>query len=341
MAARAPGPVHPPPPIGVVQIDISTQRAKVKISLKIKNDERVAASTFVFCDPAEDAIHRAVIQVRCPAPPRAPMAAAARPQPHVRASCGTQVTQGDVQLSASPAAESPAGVSCVELALQPALAKGKTAQLELLAVYTKVLHPRPAEVAQGEPQRVVYSASAYLLSPYKVARQSTKVRRCLRHHRCCCTSRAWPRHEAAPGRVHRRPAAPPPLRRPTDARLRTHLPARQVILASPAKVEAFTEVEPTERKGKNINYGPYSNTEPFATAPITGAPLARPPAAHSRGCKREREVGLCDVARQCRDSATRSLRPCLSQAMALPQTTALPTPVNHRVQCTTTTRSPS
>jgi hypothetical protein len=324
-----------------VQIDISTQRAKVKISLKIKNDERVAASTFVFCDPAEDAIHRAVIQVRCPAPPRAPMAAAARPQPHVRASCGTQVTQGDVQLSASPAAESPAGVSCVELALQPALAKGKTAQLELLAVYTKVLHPRPAEVAQGEPQRVVYSASAYLLSPYKVARQSTKVRRCLRHHRCCCTSRAWPRHEAAPGRVHRRPAAPPPLRRPTDARLRTHLPARQVILASPAKVEAFTEVEPTERKGKNINYGPYSNTEPFATAPITGAPLARPPAAHSRGCKREREVGLCDVARQCRDSATRSLRPCLSQAMALPQTTALPTPVNHRVQCTTTTRSPS
>ena len=55
--------------------------------------------------------------------------------------------------------------------LQP----GATSDLDVYAVFTKLQQAFPAHIQQAEPQRVLYQDSAYVLSPYSVATQTTKV----------------------------------------------------------------------------------------------------------------------------------------------------------------------
>ncbi|KAK9807214.1 hypothetical protein WJX73_009902 [Symbiochloris irregularis] len=70
----------------------------------------------------------------------------------------------------------PAGVSCDKFTLTEPLKSGKRTTVETYAVYTKLTHPRPAEIEQGETQRVVYEGHHYLLSPYFIKSQTTKVK---------------------------------------------------------------------------------------------------------------------------------------------------------------------
>ena len=49
--------------------------------------------------------------------------------------------------------------------------------MQSYTVYTQLLTPCPAEIAQSEPQRVVYEGNHHVLSPYPVTSDVTTVRR--------------------------------------------------------------------------------------------------------------------------------------------------------------------
>lgn len=69
----------------------------------------------------------------------------------------------------------PADVSCREFTLPAPLAPWAKTALLSVAVYTHVLRPEPAEVAQREAQRVVFRGGARLMSPYAVESQASEV----------------------------------------------------------------------------------------------------------------------------------------------------------------------
>ena len=70
----------------------------------------------------------------------------------------------------------PHNISCTTFQLQQPLGPGKSASLASYGVYTKLLSPRPAEIAQADPQRVVFTGSHLVPSPYQIASQLTTVR---------------------------------------------------------------------------------------------------------------------------------------------------------------------
>lgn len=65
---------------------------------------------------------------------------------------------------------------CFDLPLKKALAKDATVTLSVHVVLTRAQTPRPAHITQEEPQRVQWESTAYLQTPYPVARQQLKVR---------------------------------------------------------------------------------------------------------------------------------------------------------------------
>ena len=80
-------------------------------------------------------------------------------------------------LQVSPVAleSQPANASCWGAQLSEPLQPGATTELDVYAVFTKLQRPFPAEVAQSEVQRMLFQESVYILSPYPVASQTTKV----------------------------------------------------------------------------------------------------------------------------------------------------------------------
>ena len=71
----------------------------------------------------------------------------------------------------------PHNITCTSYKLQQPLAAGKQASVASYGVYTKLLIPRPAELSQSEPQRVVFTSSHHIPSPYSIASQQTTVSR--------------------------------------------------------------------------------------------------------------------------------------------------------------------
>ena len=69
----------------------------------------------------------------------------------------------------------PANVTCEAAMLAAPLAPGKSTTLESYAVLIHQLAPRPKEVEQGDPQRVVLRASQHILAPYRMASESLQV----------------------------------------------------------------------------------------------------------------------------------------------------------------------
>ena len=69
----------------------------------------------------------------------------------------------------------PSNVTCEKAVLAAPLAPGKATTLETYAVLTHQLTPRPREIGQGDPQRVVLRASQHILSPYRMASESLQV----------------------------------------------------------------------------------------------------------------------------------------------------------------------
>ena len=64
----------------------------------------------------------------------------------------------------------------VDLSDNPVAAGSVSPQIEVLAVFTKLLKPHPAEIDQSEKQLVVYDGSHYFFSPYQTLTQTTKVK---------------------------------------------------------------------------------------------------------------------------------------------------------------------
>jgi oligosaccharyltransferase complex subunit alpha (ribophorin I) len=61
-------------------------------------------------------------------------------------------------------------------AARAALSGGKTAKLVAHAAFARALEPRPASIAQGEPQRVLFrDAALRAVSPYKIERQTIEA----------------------------------------------------------------------------------------------------------------------------------------------------------------------
>ncbi len=79
------------------------------------------------------------------------------------------------QLKGAPAqpAGVPAGVACDAYPYK--LTPGASAEVAVKAVYTGVLQLHPAEITQAAPQRVLLRAGLYVASPYRVAKQTTKL----------------------------------------------------------------------------------------------------------------------------------------------------------------------
>ncbi|KAL4420813.1 hypothetical protein ABPG75_010469 [Micractinium tetrahymenae] len=134
------------------KIDISTFTAREQTRLVLRNDGDEAKASVVLCERSSLLDHAAVLEV-------APEG-------------------GSAKLPWVPAATLsfwPSDVACREFTLPAPLAAGAKTTLLAVAVFTHVLRLEPAEVAQRDPQRVVYHDGARLMSPYKVESQTTEV----------------------------------------------------------------------------------------------------------------------------------------------------------------------
>lgn len=169
-------------------------------------------------------------------------------------------------------AGAPAGAACREFTLAAPLKKGGKAKLKAYGALTHVLRPEPAEVAQRDPQHVLYQDAAQLLSPYKVEAQTTEVGAacggCVRGLRGGCARRRADGRGAVGAWCSLRLRGPAPTWCP--ARLSTPPPPQQLKVGS-GSVESFTEVAPSKRSGRVITYGPYADATPWSAAPISGA----------------------------------------------------------------------
>ncbi|XP_021902463.1 dolichyl-diphosphooligosaccharide--protein glycosyltransferase subunit 1A [Carica papaya] len=70
----------------------------------------------------------------------------------------------------------PPALSFYSITLPSALGKGDSLILEVFAVFTHLLQPFPEKITQADVQLVVFSESAYYLSPYAVNIQSLNVK---------------------------------------------------------------------------------------------------------------------------------------------------------------------
>lgn len=80
-----------------------------------------------------------------------------------------------LQVKATLVAGAPMNATCEAVVLDTPLLPGKTTTLETYSVLMSQLVPKPKEITQTDVQRVLFTASRYPLSPYKIATASTQV----------------------------------------------------------------------------------------------------------------------------------------------------------------------
>lgn len=71
----------------------------------------------------------------------------------------------------------PANVTCEAVTLVTPIPPGKTTTVETYSVLMNQLTPKPKEIEQADVQRVLFTATRYVVSPYKIATASTQVGR--------------------------------------------------------------------------------------------------------------------------------------------------------------------
>lgn len=77
-------------------------------------------------------------------------------------------------LAALPAG-APPGVACFAVQLSEPLTPGEMSSIKVYASFTDAMTANPAKLAQGEPHLVEYWDNLYVVSPYTVSVQETKV----------------------------------------------------------------------------------------------------------------------------------------------------------------------
>jgi len=126
-------------------IDLTSQLAKLTTTITLENKGDAAVNEFVLAYE-KDAANIAFLEV-------------------------TDKSDDDVKLAIS---EVEAGV--FKVTLPSSLAKDDSASFIVETVYSHILQPYPAKIAQTEKQQFLYSGNLYFYSPYKVKTQKTTVK---------------------------------------------------------------------------------------------------------------------------------------------------------------------
>jgi len=121
-------------------IDLTSQLAKLTTTITLENKGDAAVNEFVLAYE-KDAANIAFLEV-------------------------TDKSDDDVKLAIS---EVEAGV--FKVTLPSSLAKDDSASFIVETVYSHILQPYPAKIAQTEKQQFLYSGNLYFYSPYKVKTQ--------------------------------------------------------------------------------------------------------------------------------------------------------------------------
>eukprot|EP00884_Botryococcus_braunii_P008767 jgi/Botrbrau1/17892/Bobra.0477s0002.1 len=133
------------------EITLATQIVRVVQKFEVVNDGKSPATEFLFCSSEDQAAHLAFEEVF-----------------FGEDDDPSKVITADVK-------GVPVNVSCFAAQLSSPVAPGKTFKVEIQSVYTELQKPWPAAIQQSDPQRVLYFDNLYILSPYTVESQSTKV----------------------------------------------------------------------------------------------------------------------------------------------------------------------
>jgi oligosaccharyltransferase complex subunit alpha (ribophorin I) len=126
-------------------IDLTSQLAKLTTTITLENKGDAAVNEFVLAYE-KDAANIAFLEV-------------------------TDKSDDDVKLAIS---EVEAGV--FKVTLPSSLAKDDSASFIVETVYSHILQPYPAKIAQTEKQQFLYSGNLYFYPPYKVKTQKTTVK---------------------------------------------------------------------------------------------------------------------------------------------------------------------
>nr|CAD1835277.1 unnamed protein product [Ananas comosus var. bracteatus] len=141
------------------QIDLTSHIVRVLSSLKIENTGPDAVSEVLFAFPNMQAKNLAAIKTfYSEGKGKGKSPSIALP---------TVIVQREGM---------PPELTFYSVALPKSLEKGKTLNMDMLAVFAHSLTPFPEEITQADVQLLVYQDSAYYLSPYAVKVQSLGIR---------------------------------------------------------------------------------------------------------------------------------------------------------------------
>lgn len=127
-------------------IDLTSQLAKLSTVVTLENKGESAVSDFILSFEAKDAKHLAFLEV-------------------------SDKTDDEVKLSISPADSGNFKVS-----LGTSLSKGETFSCIVESVFSHILQPYPAKIAQSEKQQILYTGNLFYYTPYTVKTQKTIVK---------------------------------------------------------------------------------------------------------------------------------------------------------------------
>jgi len=129
-------------------IDISSQLVKIAHRLTLSNTGKSPVKSFSFLVPAKAASDLSYFEA--------------------------QAADSKKILTLTRTADND-GNSVYNIVLDKALEAGQTRKVRIDVVFTHHLNPHPASITQKEKQLVQYRGSAFILSPYKILVQTTKV----------------------------------------------------------------------------------------------------------------------------------------------------------------------
>ncbi|KAL4576470.1 hypothetical protein LXL04_012564 [Taraxacum kok-saghyz] len=140
------------------RIDLASHIIRVVLNLKVQNDGASSASNVLLAFPPPQVKHLALIQAA--------------------ELTGKKKKKAVHPLDVSPSnlADGPNGAKFFSISLKTPLTTGGSVSIEVSYILTQSLEPFPVEIAQSEPQLVLYRDSALILSPYVIKQQTTVIR---------------------------------------------------------------------------------------------------------------------------------------------------------------------